>query len=99
MQITACPAPSYADMENQTSGAHVWCSQMQKFMSMSRDDMVVNSLSSSFDKMREWPFCVGSPEGIKDQAFLPRQARLVLALAGKLPSVVCHSSHPPTAVL
>ena len=78
---------------------HVWCSQMQKFMSMSRDDMVVNSLSASFDKMREWPFCVGSPEGIKDQAFLPRQARLVLALAGQLPSVTHDSFHAPTAVL
>ena len=78
---------------------HVWCSQMQKFMSMSRDDMVVNSLSASFDKMREWPFCVGSPEGIKDQAFLPRQARLVLALAGQLPSITPDSFHAPTAVL
>ena len=66
-------------------------------MSMSRDDMVVNSLSASFDKMREWPFCVGCPEGIKEQAFLPRQARLVLALAGQLPSVAGHSSHPPAA--
>lgn len=75
------------------------CSQMQKFMSMSRDDMVVNSLSASFDKMREWPFCVGSPEGIKDQAFLPRQAQLVLALAGQLPSVACHSSDSPAVVL
>jgi len=77
----------------------VWCSQMQKFMSMSRDDMVVNSLSASFDKMQEWPFCVGSPEGIKDQAFLLRQARLVLALAGQLPSFARHSSLPPAAVL
>lgn len=63
----------------------MWCSQMQKFMNMSRDDMVVNSLSASFDKMREWPYCVGSPEGIKEQAFMPRQARLVLALAGTPP--------------
>ena len=55
-------------------------------MNMSRDDMVVNSLSASFDKMREWPYCVGSPEGIKEQAFMPRQARLVLALAGTPPS-------------
>ena len=68
-------------------------------MSMSRDDMVVNSLSASFDKMREWPFCVGSPEGIKDQAFLPRQARLVCALAGQYPSFACRSSHSPAAVL
>ncbi len=82
-----------------TCGVRVGCSQMQKFMSMARDNMVVNSLSASFDKMREWPFCVGSPEGMKDQAFLPRQARLVLALAGQHPSVACHSFHPPVAEL
>ncbi|KAL0045726.1 hypothetical protein WJX82_002854 [Trebouxia sp. C0006] len=70
-------------------------SQMQKFMSMSRDDMVVNSLSASFDKMREWPFCVGSPEGIKDQAFLPRQARLVLALAETAPEAVARALQGP----
>ena len=51
-------------------------------MSMSRDDMVVNSLGSSFDNLREWPYCVGSPEAIKDQSFLLRHARLALALAG-----------------
>lgn len=66
----------------------MWCvclrSQMQKFMSMSKDDMVVNSLSASFDKLREWPYCVGTPEGIKDQSFLPRHARLAQALAGTL---------------
>ncbi|DBA73425.1 TPA: hypothetical protein ACH3X1_011462 [Trebouxia sp. C0004] len=70
-------------------------SQMQKFMSMSRDDMVVNSLSAVFDKMREWPFCVGSPEGIKDQAFLPRQARLVLALAETAPEAVARALQGP----
>ena len=59
---------------------------MQKFMSMSRDDLVVNSLSTSFDKLREWPYCVGSPEAIKDQSFLPRHARLALALAGEHPT-------------
>ena len=58
------------------------CSQMQKFMSMSRDDLVVKALSGSFDKWREWPYCVGSPDSIKDQGFMPRQARAVLALAG-----------------
>lgn len=67
----------------------VCCSQMQKFMNMSRDDLVVNSLSTSFDKLREWPYCVGSPEAIRDQSFLPRHARLALALAGEHPT-------PPT---
>ncbi|KAL0043408.1 hypothetical protein WJX79_003790 [Trebouxia sp. C0005] len=70
-------------------------SQMQKFMSMSRDDMVVKSLSASFDKMREWPFCVGSPEGIKDQAFLPRQARLVCVLADTAPAAVARALQGP----
>lgn len=64
------------------------CSQMQKFMSMSKDDMVVNSLSASFDKLREWPYCVGTPEGIKDQSFLPRHARLAQALAGTSPHFI-----------
>lgn len=59
---------------------------MQKFMSMSKDDLVVNSLSTSFDKLREWPYCVGTPEAIKDQSFLPRHARLALALAGGHPN-------------
>lgn len=68
---------------------NVYCSQMQKFMSMSKDDLVVNSLSTSFDKLREWPYCVGSPEAIRDQSFLPRHARLALALAGE------HPQHPP----
>ena len=62
---------------------------MQKFMNMSRDDMVVNSMSTSFDKLREWPYCVGSPEAIKDQSFLPRHARLALALTGGV------LTHPP----
>ena len=57
-------------------------------MNMSRDDLVVNSLSTSFDKLREWPYCVGSPEALRDQSFLPRHARLALALAGK------HSTSP-----
>ena len=67
------------------------CSQMQKLMSMSRDDIVVKALTGSFDKGREWPYCVGSPEGIKDQAYMPRQARLALALAG---GRSWHSSSP-----
>ena len=75
------------------TGLHMWCSQMQQFMSMSQDDMVVKSLSASFDKLREWPFCVGSPEGLKDQSFLLRHARLALALTGQL--LLSHTqSHP-----
>lgn len=56
---------------------------MQKMMSMSKDDMVVSSLSSGFDRFREWPYCVGTPEGMRDQAFMPRHARLALALTGQ----------------
>ena len=73
---------------------------MQKFMSMSRDDMVVNSLSASFDDFSEWPFCVGSPEGLRDQAFMTRQARLCLALAGKLsyPASSCLARSPSSSM-
>lgn len=57
---------------------------MQKMMGMSKDDMVVSSLAAGFDRFREWPYCVGTPEGIRDQSFMPRHARLALALTSKL---------------
>lgn len=54
-------------------------------MGMSKDDAMITTLATGFDGFSEWPYGVGSPEGIEDQSFMPRHARLVLSMTGASP--------------